>query len=446
MRLVVLVLSLVIASPSAVADSRAAKLIQGLLAAKSHQTMRPYLEDLRALGPNALPDLARALKGPKALEQRNVLSLIRLVTSIGTPESTNLLVALVGKGNRRSRSEIVSSLRKRLTLDASLSKFREDGIATRRGDFWRIAARTEDASRQRNLLVKAGLTLLETPQEFEVAHRVAETIIDRGNDTAVLSLLKTVSKHQPQQQARVLTRLAMKRAQGNQEIFLKGLKHPAPGVRIAAVVNGNGIVPGTREAAHKALANDQWTEVRRGIAKRLSESCGPGDAVELQRSLQRDKDLTVRKQALTGVAACAKTAQGPSLLSIIGDRSQPYGLRTHATTLLRQHPSEESTKKLLALSSELRAEAQNTRHAVALIRAAIDVLGQTPTPAVLRTIRDIANGNDAPAVRAAAILALPCQDGTNLLRRIVKAKEPTASLAAKRAINRCKSTESPGKK
>jgi HEAT repeat protein len=190
------------------------------------------------------------------------------------------------------------------------------------------------------------------------------------------------------------------------------------------------------------LAGDSWARVRRAAAAALATACRrPAPAASLRQAALSDRDVQVRRAALSSLMTCGASGAVRFLLAVAGDRGAPVQLRTHALRLIGGSGDRSAAAPLAALATAELELAFSDESAIAVAAAGVYALGQlgdaSAMPVVLRAAEAVA----FPEIQAAAAgalgrLCLPA--GLPVLRDLAGSSQHQVSAPARAALRRCR--------
>jgi len=236
--------------------------------------------------------------------------------------------------------------------------------------------------------------------------------------------------------------LARSRAASATGALVRAARDPDPGVREAAgaALGARGLAGGD-SALISQLAGDRWPRVRRGAATALGGVCRrPAPAGALRRAALTDRDVDVRRAALTSLVACSADGAIRFLLAVAADRGAPGELRIHAIRLIGSSGESRAARALVPLVSAELERVFSAEGAASVAATGVYALGQLGDPAALPVLLRAAEAVAFPELQAAAASSLGrlCPPAAiPVLRDLAAAGQHRVSAPARAALRRC---------
>lgn len=413
---------------------------------------RDLLDVIRALGAIGRHADLRELAANSAIADDARAAAVAQIPA--SSSSIALIIELAGDGPAEVRRAVIEQL-SAAPLDALLAAV---GVLppAAAGDVWRAIARSaRHTPSQRPSVLAAMLAALPTATDYERRYRLADGIAALGDAAALRTLDESLRALPASAETFALRQVAL-RAIGAAPrpdalgFALDGSRHTDAGVRLAALSALAAAEPwGDRardpidRAIGSTIATDRWPEVRRRAATALASRCQrPGPARALLDTVELDRDLAVRTDALSALVQCRAAGIAQLLPTLWTDAKQPIALRTHAVQEAVPLADPTLALTLVQAFERWRADVASSHDALALAQAAAASIGRLRAPGAARALLDTLDHSSFPELVQAAALGLGAlgpacpAEARAKLTQIAHSDAPT-SIAARRAAAQC---------
>jgi HEAT repeat protein len=435
----------------------AAELARGLAAPLHPADADRFSRALVAIGATAVEPLGEIVV-ERAVAAAGRARAAQALSRIADPSAQRVLARAAGSGPREVRRAVAQALGARGDLDAlvELAAGAAQESEAREADLWRavgllLREHAPGASRTRAMAALAGR--LASAEGYELRYRLLQAAggLDEASLVAkvagVLSGRAAAATPLERAQGIALRRVAAaalgrSRAPGAAEVLARAARDPDPGVREAAAeaLGQSGSASGD-EALAGQLAGDGWPRVRRAAAVALGSSCRrPGPAAGLRRAALTDRDVEVRRAALSSLASCGAAGAVRFFLSVAGDRGAPVPVRTLALRLIGGSRDRAAVRPLAELVSAELERASGEEAAIEAAAAGVYALGELGDPSAVPVILRAAEVS-LPEIQGAAAAALgrmcPAA-GMRRLRALAGSAQHQVAAPARAALRKCR--------
>ena len=443
-----------------------AQLARGLAVEPLHPAdAERFARGLAAIGAAAVAPLGQVAADDRSAAAGRARAAAAL-GRVADPAALAALAAAAGSGPREVRHAVARALGARppAELDALVALA---GAAAqseaREADLWRavglmLRGRTDDAARART--VAAIGARLAGAVGYELRYRLLEAAGGVDDEKLVAAVAGQLSIRRAatalaRAQSTALRRVAVEalgrsRAANAGAALVRAAGDPDPGVREAAVealgdrgARGGGSAGD--EALGRRLAGDGWTRVRLAAATALGSACQRrGPAAGLRRAARRDRDVQVRRAALSSLASCGAAGAVRFLLTVAGDRAAPVEVRTHAFRLVGGSGDRSAVPALVAMVTGELERAFGDEGAIAPAAAGVRALGELAVrgdASVVRLLIRAAEAVSFPDIQgsAAAAMGMMCPaEGMAVLREMAGSGQRQVSAPARAALRKCR--------
>lgn len=448
-----------------IGDPRAAdQMVEGLAMAEAGSADKQvFASALTRMGAEAIPPVSALLLAEDA-DSASRQAAARVLATLRHDAAHDALLRAAGKGDRALRQVVAHGLgqlpaaRMDLLL-GEIAAATASGDIGREADLWRalgLMARHADAGARadtRDRAASAMAARVATAGGYELLYRLLGAMAGLDHEGALQALDQALARNTAGTSAedRALRRVAasaLARNPGTRaRILLLGLaSDPDPGVRtqaLAGLGERGDLDADTDRVMIERLQADTWPRIRQAAASGLARRCGSAQAtaLALDRAVDRDPHIDVRRASLSSLVECRAPGIGPRLIQVASDRAKPALLRQRAITLIPVLGDRDLSPALIELFASLRKQAWSEKDAVRLASAAAVAMGRLGAEAVIAPLLEAARDPSFPEIQAAAITGLGelCPPrAMPIFESQIASSQRAVAIAARGARNRCR--------
>jgi hypothetical protein len=370
------------------------------------------------------------------------------------------LIDLLGHGAPEVRRAARDRLSATAPIAALIAAAGSEAAPGKAGDLWMAAATAalaeHGARAERAAVVTAMIAAWPTATEYQRRYRLAYGIAALGDAAALDRLAGWLAALPDGAEAAAVRQVAVAAVAidprpGTTGFVVAHARDRDPGVRLAALAALAGDANADADAVlGDAIARDAWPEIRRRAASALGARCQRTEPARvLTDAALRDRDLSVRGDALGALAACHAAGAAALLARIWNDDKAAVELRARAVLEAIALGEPGPAAALLDRFRQWRGEAINSADALALAQSAAAAIGRLHPPGAARALSDALDDTAFPEIVQAAALALGAlgpacpPEAQAKLARIAQSKaddsgsSAQAASAAKHAAAQC---------